>query len=665
MISALIQSEAAILAIVITLSLVAVQQSASSYSPRVIEIFKDPNENPDLWILIFIYTVSIIYGTFVLKILNGDSEKLSDFQSHIWFTYWLGVLAFSSLKSYTSNTLKLLTPLNIIERLSQRSDRIATDNLSGNKIEELLSPINSIIDIINSSLLKYDYETAKTGIKAIKKNTSVIIENITIDKKIRCEVQKKIIFDFKRIAILAINHWDKNSIDEIIEYFHLFGTKKYDKTESANFEALMLIIESLNEIGKQTAQKNMADETKKVLEVLDKIGSLTTQNNLTKESLKVINAIEIIGIETVKQGMEEEEKLSVKTLESIGNLALQQGSAELINKIIYDMEKICIFAIKQNDSNIFNLLTLQALLDIGKEIIRKQNKVMENQSMLASTEKIEMPAYRFEENIELFEEALVNIFLSFESIAKEASKQKNMENVIDSVGKMLAIIQKLLTPSFQKSIQYVSILNEKKDVEEIELIFLASIEYITIEMRELILSLRAIGKISIEIQTDETRNDILSALKAIGVSATKQEANMKLSIENIEELLTLSSFSLKEVGLELCKHENKEDKIKVVVSNLKDIGVSAAKYNKENTVKNVVEYLNNIGLKSLEQKKGKLSIEILSCIKEIITNSNTLLCLPFLEGNFKEFKRNVLLLINSTCEGIDRVNKLKTINSLD
>ena len=55
MLSALIQSEAAIIAIVITLTLVAVQHTSSTYSTRVIDIFK--TRNPDFWIL-FLYLFS-------------------------------------------------------------------------------------------------------------------------------------------------------------------------------------------------------------------------------------------------------------------------------------------------------------------------------------------------------------------------------------------------------------------------------------------------------------------------------------------------------------------------------------------------------------------------------------------------------------------------------
>jgi uncharacterized membrane protein len=61
MLSALVQSQAAIVAIVVTLTLIAVQLTASAYSPRVIDIFK---KNPDMWILLGCYGVSIFYGEF-------------------------------------------------------------------------------------------------------------------------------------------------------------------------------------------------------------------------------------------------------------------------------------------------------------------------------------------------------------------------------------------------------------------------------------------------------------------------------------------------------------------------------------------------------------------------------------------------------------------------
>jgi len=73
MLSALVQSEAAIVALVVTLSLVAVQLAASSYSARVIEVFR---RTPDLWILMGIYGIAIFYGLGVLKMIERANPIL-------------------------------------------------------------------------------------------------------------------------------------------------------------------------------------------------------------------------------------------------------------------------------------------------------------------------------------------------------------------------------------------------------------------------------------------------------------------------------------------------------------------------------------------------------------------------------------------------------------
>src|SRR3990172_2058972 len=83
MLSALVQSEAAIVALVVTLSLVAVQLAASSYSARIVEIFK---KTPDLWILIGIYGIAIFYGLGVLKLIeqaNLNMNRLSNLEKYI------------------------------------------------------------------------------------------------------------------------------------------------------------------------------------------------------------------------------------------------------------------------------------------------------------------------------------------------------------------------------------------------------------------------------------------------------------------------------------------------------------------------------------------------------------------------------------------------------
>ncbi|KXS42033.1 MAG: hypothetical protein AWU59_1822 [Methanolobus sp. T82-4] len=233
MISALIQSEAAILAIVITLTLVVVQQSASSFSPRVIEIFKNIKKNPDFYFIIIIYVGVILYSTLVLKIIDNNLtvQNNSFLQIHIWITYFLAIYAFASLFLYIVHTLDLLKTSTIIRMLSEDINEDTLLALVGYKIEnhntfKFISfwpfivlnrviyyfskgnarfdkdedPILPLVDIIRGSILKYDYETIRNCLKAIEYRLLPLIENETFIRikyyeEIKSAYEKKSIND--------------------------------------------------------------------------------------------------------------------------------------------------------------------------------------------------------------------------------------------------------------------------------------------------------------------------------------------------------------------------------------------------------------------------------------------------------------------------------------
>ena len=120
MLSALVQSEAAIIAMVITLSLVAMQLAASLYSARVIEEFR---KTPDLWILMGVYGIAIFYGLGVLKLIEGACpvvDSISNLEAHISHAYYFGIFAFVALIPYISNTLNMLKPSTLMVEFAMK-----------------------------------------------------------------------------------------------------------------------------------------------------------------------------------------------------------------------------------------------------------------------------------------------------------------------------------------------------------------------------------------------------------------------------------------------------------------------------------------------------------------------------------------------------------------
>ena len=198
MLSALIQSEAAIIAIVITFSLVAVQYSASKYSARVIDVFKF--KNPDFWILLIVYIGSMIYEIRVLLQVDEVYDpifetpflyNISTNYDPVFWSYNFGIFSFFALMLYMFNTFNLLKPTEIIKILAEditetniftaiNSIPYSDEDFRTPFRHNVLSinyplfdigdkdPILPIIDIISSSLTNSDTYTSKRGLNIIK-----------------------------------------------------------------------------------------------------------------------------------------------------------------------------------------------------------------------------------------------------------------------------------------------------------------------------------------------------------------------------------------------------------------------------------------------------------------------------------------------------------------
>lgn len=227
MISTIIQSDAAILGLVITLSLFVIQQN-STYSTKIINSFKNINENPDFWILLIIHIVSMTYGSFLLLRIEGNSfSKLFSIQSlesiyplfyiqtHILFELFLFFLSLLVLIPYTMSTLNLINPTKMIET---HISRINKENMICDiktKKREVYDPMIPIIDIIRQSILRYDNETALCGIRKLKEKVIDIYEDKEIGFEEDYLIATYLNQYFNNISFLAINKMEYQMISEI------------------------------------------------------------------------------------------------------------------------------------------------------------------------------------------------------------------------------------------------------------------------------------------------------------------------------------------------------------------------------------------------------------------------------------------------------------------
>ncbi|WP_292391665.1 DUF2254 family protein [Methanosarcina sp. UBA5] len=213
----LAQSNATILAIVISLSLVVIEFSASKYSARVVDVFKN---DPILWGFLLLYGLSIFYPVLLIVLI---ADETNDLLLHLSFSiaYALSIIAYFSLFFYILYVFKMMKPNSVIDALSKNIDvkslsnsseevdehnsRISEDEPKINRvtinIEEKKDPFLPIIDIIRASIMRYDYTTARYGLGAVSDCLYEIIKHNPHEEKRISEHAFKRIFEIWKLAL--------------------------------------------------------------------------------------------------------------------------------------------------------------------------------------------------------------------------------------------------------------------------------------------------------------------------------------------------------------------------------------------------------------------------------------------------------------------------------
>lgn len=295
MLSALVQSEAAILAIVVTLSLVAVQLTATSFSPRLIHLFQ---RTGSFWLLLVIYIISIFYGLYALNQIIDNSSRsiIVDIWNPISISFRLGIVAFIALVIHIWNTLELLKPSTIMKKLSyditMKSIKSYQDNPRNYK-----DPFTPIMDIVTSSLDRNDQTTFSEGLYTIRERIIYIFEYDTPfednEQLNIINILNKHFNNFREVS--EINNY---AVGELILEMWIIGEKAIEKQLDYVFEvSFEYINDSLNR-GIEYANDIIAESAVFGIEVLASKAII----NVTNENFKKIvsSAIENLANSATK-----------------------------------------------------------------------------------------------------------------------------------------------------------------------------------------------------------------------------------------------------------------------------------------------------------------------------------------------------------------------------
>lgn len=336
LLSALVQSEAAIIGIVITLTFIAVQL-IFSYAPQAVSVAL--KKNCDMWILLFFYGLSISYGLFVLRMIpnkwDGSLSQLDfltiwgshvSLEYRICFAYCLGVSAFVAIAPYILYTVDFLKPSNIIKFLSHNITeskilkyiKSVKEHEENRTIPAKEDPFQPIMSIIHDSVMKSDITTLRCGLETVV-NKAVDIINLYkyLDNK---DIPMYFCDHLGRAGKHVLRAEDDESAIVIIDCLKNIGISAI---EMPSDEAAKASAQYIEMIGSFAAEKKLRFVTCGAVESLEAVGEFAVQNRLEDVTAQVADSIGTVGMYAAENKIGIAAQYAAKYLGRVGMCAAE------------------------------------------------------------------------------------------------------------------------------------------------------------------------------------------------------------------------------------------------------------------------------------------------------------------------------------------------------
>lgn len=288
LLSSLVQCQAAIISIVVSLTLIAVQLTTQKYSFKMIEIFK---KDPDLWILLLVYIISIAYELLILKEIDTTNKITANLGYYVSIAYLLGLFTFLALIPYILNIINLLRSDTLVLRLISRISEESFPKSRAYSDYNPNDPLQPIFDVIHASVKQYDISTLDFALKHLLIKISSILKR---DPTIRTSdtISDYFCENLKRTGLLAIDKGDTEVIGIIIDTLEAFG--RIETTTKLNGSNTIFAIISLKELGSYSSEKNIEYPTHWIVNSISRLGGCGAERKIRNVTSCAINALEEI-----------------------------------------------------------------------------------------------------------------------------------------------------------------------------------------------------------------------------------------------------------------------------------------------------------------------------------------------------------------------------------
>ena len=316
LLSALIQSQAAIIAIVVSLTLVAVQLAASSYSKRIIDVFK---KNPDFWIVLSLYGISIIYSSIVLKSIDD-----SDLELFISISIYFSIFTFIILFPFFVKILNILKPSTIIQELMDGITKqyIIKCNGYGKTPND---PFYPITDVFKDSLIKHDFDITRELLNSIRIKAGELTSP-NVDENIL----NYFYFHIREIGKFAAKMQNDEIVTEILVLMERLDFMADFKNE-LNENRKINMIRCAGDIGQYAAKYGLDSATHKALMSIENVERELSETYLSKSQIFGIGQI---GLSACEGKLDSRITESIQLLKGLGIRAAKERLNDLTSIIV-------------------------------------------------------------------------------------------------------------------------------------------------------------------------------------------------------------------------------------------------------------------------------------------------------------------------------------------
>ncbi|WP_211530105.1 DUF2254 family protein [Methanocalculus chunghsingensis] len=397
--SALIQSQAAVISIVISLTLIAVQLTAQIYSPRITEFFKS---HINMWCFLASYIISIAFSSFLLILLVGtDLTNSATVRILLYFSLFLAIFLFFALIPYIYITMNLLNADTVIKRLTaaiQIPDSLDPEH----------DPFQPVFDVIYGAIKRFDFIAMSNGFTQIVNN----YEKIVMDNRKHAQLEyinSRFFDDFKRCGVLLIEIREEKFVFEVVHKLSLIINWSVKNELKSSFHWCII---TLCEIGVKSAENGMRSPLNETItsidEIIQDIELEVGPNdlNINSKIYQLIKCQEKLGITAVSNNIEDSAKKAVDSIQS-------------------NIERIIEF----NTNNNYDIF-LDFYLTIGKDALEKHSALVMIE-VLDSIEKTYNIAITHK-NIKLADDCLRTL-KSLGLIAGKLGLKKQISNILNSI----------------------------------------------------------------------------------------------------------------------------------------------------------------------------------------------------------------------------------------